>query len=172
MEKFPLRLKDDALLVTDFYSEPSGAAITAMTVFVPPASHGPFPGAPPCGPIASLTRKGLGWVAVAAADSDNFVELAYGTAAGHIRIVILHPQATGHAPTLFQTHTVHTTPICSVMLSEKYLVSGTSARRWQALGGPGAGRARRWAGLDVGQALGGHGSRGQALGGPGAGRGH
>jgi len=40
MEKFPLRLKDDALLVTDFFADPNGAAITAMSVFMPSSTHG------------------------------------------------------------------------------------------------------------------------------------
>jgi len=43
MEKFPLRLKDDALLVTDFFADPNGAAITAMSVFMPSSTHGAAP---------------------------------------------------------------------------------------------------------------------------------
>ena len=68
------------------------------------------------------------------AGTEHFVELAYGTATGQIRLVILHPQSTGHTPVLFQTHSVHTAPVCSVMLSEKHLISGLEPRgggvRW------------------------------------------
>ncbi len=41
MEKFPLRLKDDALLVNDFFSDPNGESITSLSVFMTsvPASN-------------------------------------------------------------------------------------------------------------------------------------
>jgi len=34
MQKFPLRLKDNDLLITDLYRDPSGQAITALSVYL------------------------------------------------------------------------------------------------------------------------------------------
>ena len=54
----------------------------------------------------------------------NWIEIAYGTSEGHVRVIVQHPETVGHGPQMFQTFTVHRSPICRIMLSEKYLISG------------------------------------------------
>ena len=57
----------------------------------------------------------------------NWIEIAYGTRAGTVRVIVQHPETVSSGPQLFQTFTVHTSPVNKVMLSEKHLVSGA----WQ-----------------------------------------
>lgn len=38
-------------------------------------------------------------------------------------MIVQHPETVGHGPQLFQTFTVHQSPVTRVTLSEKYLVS-------------------------------------------------
>jgi len=106
MEKFPLRLKDDSLLVNGFWVDPRGEHITALSVY--------------------MTGQ-LG--------DENCIEIAYGTVEGVIRIIIQHPQSGGHYPVLFQTYTVHHSPIRSIVLSETSLISVCKhdghARTWR-----------------------------------------
>ena len=56
--------------------------------------------------------------------SGNWIEIAYGTKSGTVRVIVQHPETVGQGPQLFQTFTVHNTPITKVMLSEKNLISG------------------------------------------------
>lgn len=60
--------------------------------------------------------------------SGNWIEIAYGTSSGTVRVIVQHPETVGHGPQLFQTFTVHRSPVTKVMLSEKHLVSGGEAR--------------------------------------------
>jgi len=53
----------------------------------------------------------------------NWIEIAYGTCSGRIRVIVQHPETVGHGPQLFQTFFVHRSPVTRVTLSEKYLVS-------------------------------------------------
>ncbi|KAK7602999.1 hypothetical protein V9T40_002998 [Parthenolecanium corni] len=53
----------------------------------------------------------------------NWIEIAYGTSSGTVRVIVQHPETVGHGPQLFQTFTVHQSPVTKVTLSEKYLVS-------------------------------------------------
>lgn len=74
----------------------------------------------------------------------NWIEIAYGTSSGAVRVIVQHPETVGHGPQLFQTFTVHRSPVNKVKLldykiksifysyvnlynqvrlSEKYLVS-------------------------------------------------
>ncbi|KAJ8308193.1 hypothetical protein KUTeg_013067 [Tegillarca granosa] len=55
--------------------------------------------------------------------SGNWIEIAYGTSSGTVRVIVQHPETVGHGPQLFQTFTVHRSPVNKVMLSEKHLVS-------------------------------------------------
>lgn len=55
--------------------------------------------------------------------SGNWIEIAYGTSSGTVRVIVQHPETVGHGPQLFQTFTVHRSPVVRVMLSEKHLVS-------------------------------------------------
>ena len=95
MQKFPLRMKDNDLLVTELYRNPIQEAITAISVYLTPKTS-------MCG---------------------NWVEIAYGTSSGTVRVIVQHPETVGHGPQLFQTFTVHRSPVTRVRLSEKYLVS-------------------------------------------------
>ncbi|XP_014247230.1 BTB/POZ domain-containing protein KCTD3 isoform X2 [Cimex lectularius] len=95
MQKFPLRMKDNDLLVTELYRDPSHDPITAISVYLTPKTS-------LCG---------------------NWVEIAYGTSSGIVRVIVQHPETVGHSPQLFQTFTVHQSPVTKVTLSEKFLVS-------------------------------------------------
>lgn len=95
MQKFPLRMKDNDLLVTELYHDPSNDPITAISVYLTPKTS-------LCG---------------------NWIEIAYGTSSGTVRVIVQHPETVGHGPQLFQTFTVHQSPVTKVTLSEKFLVS-------------------------------------------------
>lgn len=56
----------------------------------------------------------------------TWMELAYGTQGGGVRVIVRHPENIGHTPQLFQSYNVHTNPVSKVVLGEKHLVSG----RW------------------------------------------
>lgn len=57
--------------------------------------------------------------------SGNWIEIAYGTQSGMVRVIVQHPETVGHGhgPQLFQTYTVHRSPVTKVKLTEKYLIS-------------------------------------------------
>ncbi|XP_015250617.1 PREDICTED: BTB/POZ domain-containing protein KCTD3-like isoform X1 [Cyprinodon variegatus] len=95
MQKFPLRMKDNDLLVTELYHDPSNDAITALSVYLMPKTS----------------------------VSGNWIEIAYGTSSGAVRVIVQHPETVGSGPQLFQTFTVHRSPVTKIMLSEKHLVS-------------------------------------------------
>uniref|UniRef100_A0A8C7M5G6 BTB/POZ domain-containing protein KCTD3 n=1 Tax=Oncorhynchus kisutch TaxID=8019 RepID=A0A8C7M5G6_ONCKI len=95
MQKFPLRMKDNDLLVTELYHDPSDNAITALSVYFTPKTS----------------------------VSGNWIEMAYGTSSGAVRVIVQHPETVGSGPQLFQTFTVHRSPVTKIMLSEKHLVS-------------------------------------------------
>ncbi|XP_044599030.1 BTB/POZ domain-containing protein KCTD3 isoform X1 [Cotesia glomerata] len=102
MQKFPLRMKDNDLLVTELYRDPNLDPITAISVYLTPKTN-----------ILSLSTGLCG----------NWIEIAYGTKSGIVRIIVQHPETVGHGPQLFQTFTVHQSSVTKVRLSEKYLVS-------------------------------------------------
>lgn len=54
------------------------------------------------------------------------MEVAYGTQAGTVRVVVRHPENIGQAPQIFQSFNVHTCPIMRVVLGERHLISGQS----------------------------------------------
>lgn len=60
--------------------------------------------------------------------SGNWIEIAYGTSSGAVRVIVQHPETVGSGPQLFQTFTVHRSPVTKIMLSEKHLVSGEEGR--------------------------------------------
>ncbi|KAF1603091.1 UNVERIFIED_CONTAM: BTB/POZ domain-containing protein KCTD3, partial [Eudyptes robustus] len=95
MQKFPLRMKDNDLLITELYRDPNADTITAISVYLTPKTN-------ICG---------------------NWIEIAYGTATGNVRVIVQHPETVGHGPQLFQTHSVHTSPITRVALTTNYLIS-------------------------------------------------
>lgn len=61
-------------------------------------------------------------------DSGNWIEIAYGTSSGAVRVIVQHPETVGSGPQLFQTFSVHRSPVTKIMLSEKHLISGTAVR--------------------------------------------
>ena len=79
MQKFPLRMKDNDLLVTELYRDPAGESVTAISVYLTPKTS-------LCG---------------------NWIEIAYGTCSGMVRVIVQHPETVGHGPQLFQTFTMH-----------------------------------------------------------------
>lgn len=42
MEKFPLRMKDNDLLVTELFKDPAGDSITALSVYLTPKASKPL----------------------------------------------------------------------------------------------------------------------------------
>ena len=96
MMKFPLRMKDNDLLVTELYKDPPGDAITSLSVYLTPKT---------------TNTEG------------NWIEIAYGTSTGNVRVIVQHPETVGHGPQLFQTFSVHRGSVIKVMLTEKHLVS-------------------------------------------------
>lgn len=67
MQKFPLRMKDNDLLVTELYRDPAGDSVTAISVYLTPKTS-------LCG---------------------NWIEIAYGTCSGRIRVIVQHPETVG-----------------------------------------------------------------------------
>nr|XP_026695962.1 BTB/POZ domain-containing protein KCTD3 [Ciona intestinalis] len=96
MQKFPLRLKDNDLLITELYRDQSNSAITALSVYLTPK-----------------TSPTVG----------TWIEVAYGTQSGSVCVIVQHPELVGQGFQLFQKFTVHRGLVCKVMLSEKHLVS-------------------------------------------------
>ena len=110
MQKFPLRMKDNDLLITELYRDPNIDTITvcktlfccyqfidfqAISVYLTPKTN-------ICG---------------------NWIEIAYGTQNGNIRLIVQHPETVGHGPQLFQTYSVHNSPIAKVALTTNSLIS-------------------------------------------------
>uniref|UniRef100_A0A1B0D3S3 Uncharacterized protein n=1 Tax=Phlebotomus papatasi TaxID=29031 RepID=A0A1B0D3S3_PHLPP len=87
MQKFPLRMKDNDLLVTELYKDPANDHITAISVYLTPKTTSL------CG---------------------NWIEIAYGTKSGSVRVIVQHPETVGHGPQLFQTFTVHQSAVTKV----------------------------------------------------------
>ncbi|XP_062033057.1 SH3KBP1-binding protein 1 [Lepus europaeus] len=95
VQKFPLRMKDNDLLVSELYRDPAEDGVTALSVYLTPKTS----------------------------DSGNWIEIAYGTSSGGVRVIVQHPETVGSGPQLFQTFTVHRSPVTRIMLSEKHLIS-------------------------------------------------
>ena len=76
MQKFPLRMKDNDLLVTELYRDPAGDSVTAISVYLTPKTS-------LCG---------------------NWIEIAYGTCSGRIRVIVQHPETVGHLHHLIIHH--------------------------------------------------------------------
>ncbi|XP_053214439.1 BTB/POZ domain-containing protein KCTD3-like [Panonychus citri] len=100
MQKFPLRMKDGDLLINELYQDPENEEITAISCY--------------------LTQDPK--------NDGNWVEIAYGTADGTVRVLIQHPETGGHGPVLFLTFKVHLHGISSIMLSKSHLISMCSKR--------------------------------------------
>ncbi len=66
-------------MVTELYKDPSGDAITALSVYLTPKTS----------------------------NTGNWIEIAYGTNTGSVRVIVQHPETVGTGPQLFQTFSVH-----------------------------------------------------------------
>ncbi|XP_069631505.1 LOW QUALITY PROTEIN: SH3KBP1-binding protein 1 [Haliaeetus albicilla] len=95
VQKFPLRMKDNDLLATELYCDPTEDSVTALSMYLTPKTS----------------------------DSGNWIEIAYGTSSGVVRVIMQHPETVGSSPQLFQTFTVHRSPVTKIMLLEKHLIS-------------------------------------------------
>lgn len=125
MQKFPLRMKDNDLLVTELYHDPSNDAITALSVYLTPKTS-EWPESEHVSPFKHLPFLTNTWY-FSVGVSGNWIEIAYGTSSGAVRVIVQHPETVGSGPQLFQTFTVHRSPVTKIMLSEKHLVSGNTA---------------------------------------------
>lgn len=67
-------------------------------------------------------------------NSGNWIEIAYGTSSGLVRVIVQHPETVGSGPQLFQTFAVHRSPVTKVMLSERHLISGRGPREGDGAG--------------------------------------
>uniref|UniRef100_A0AC34RB74 Uncharacterized protein n=1 Tax=Panagrolaimus sp. JU765 TaxID=591449 RepID=A0AC34RB74_9BILA len=88
-------MKDNDLLITELYKDPNSEAITAVSIYLTPKNNN-------CG---------------------NWIEIAYGTITGTVRVIVQHPETPGHGLQLFQTFSVHTSPITRVALTATHLIS-------------------------------------------------
>ena len=65
---------DSLRQVTELYRDPAGESVTAISVYLTPKTS-------LCG---------------------NWIEIAYGTTSGMVRVIVQHPETVGHGPQLFQ----------------------------------------------------------------------
>lgn len=100
MQKFPLRLKDGDLLINEFYKDPEGEEICAISCF-----------------LCSSQRTDYFPI------SEKSIEIAYGTKSGTVRILVHHPETVGQGPQLFQTIKVHLAGIRTITLNSDYLIT-------------------------------------------------
>lgn len=100
MQKFPLRMKDGDLLINEFYKDPEGEEINAVSCF-----------------LCSSQRTDYFPI------SEKSIEIAYGTKSGTVRILVHHPETVGQGPQLFQTVKVHLAGISRIMLNNDYLIT-------------------------------------------------
>lgn len=52
--------------------------------------------------------------------SGNWIEIAYGTSSGTVRVIVQHPETVGHGPQLFQTFTVHQSSVTKVCFYDRF----------------------------------------------------
>lgn len=105
VQKFPLRMSDNDLLIVELFNDPLKEPPTAMSVF----------GNPGVGNVRNSWSD--------ASSIGRWLEVAYGTASGKIRIVVQHPENFGHGFQVVQTLTVHNCVISTIFIGEKYLIS-------------------------------------------------
>ena len=79
--------------------------------------------------FVSFSRQNLFETSISSrlAFSGNWIEIAYGTSSGAVRVIVHHPETVSSGPQLFQTFAVHRSSVRCVTLSEKHLISGMAA---------------------------------------------
>lgn len=122
-------MKDNDLLVTELYKDPTLDHITAISVYLTPKTTSMNQSTISTDLNLPLNRAfDLGLCG-------NWIEIAYGTRSGSVRVIVQHPETVGHSPQLFQTFTVHQSPVTKVKLSEDFLISVCSeynhVRTWR-----------------------------------------
>lgn len=139
MQKFPLRMKDNDLLVTELYKDPSLDHITAISVYLTPKTTSKYsthtPWITDADALSTIVNRNPCWSYHVLGLCGNWIEIAYGTRSGSVRVIVQHPETVGHGPQLFQTFTVHQSPVTKVKLSEEFLISVCSeynhVRTWR-----------------------------------------
>lgn len=63
----------------------------------------------------------------------NWIEIAYGTKSGSVRVIVQHPETVGHGPQLFQTFTVHQSSVTKANIFIEYNISVMSNNMKQRL---------------------------------------
>lgn len=56
--------------------------------------------------------------------NQQWIEIAYGTKSGAVKLIVQHPENVGQAPQIFESFPVHTCPLSKVVLGERHLISG------------------------------------------------
>ena len=57
--------------------------------------------------------------------AQSWVEIAFGTRSGVVRVIVQHPENVGQGLQVFRTFVAHTSPVIKVVLGEKHLITGT-----------------------------------------------
>ncbi|OTF74300.1 hypothetical protein BLA29_003742, partial [Euroglyphus maynei] len=110
MQKLPFRLSDGDLLINEFYKDPDGEEITAISCL-----------------CSVCWRFNLHHC------SHCPTEIAYGTKSGTVHILVQNPETQFQELQLFRTIQVHLSPIWKIMLDQEYLMTMCTklhARTW------------------------------------------
>ena len=58
--------------------------------------------------------------------AQSWVEIAFGTKSGIVRVIVQHPENVGQGLQVFRTFVAHTCPVIKIVLGEKHLITGMS----------------------------------------------
>uniref|UniRef100_A0A6G3MF34 SH3KBP1-binding protein 1 (Trinotate prediction) n=1 Tax=Henneguya salminicola TaxID=69463 RepID=A0A6G3MF34_HENSL len=97
LAKFPHKINEQDILITDVYMAPHSDKITAISVYTRVQYH-----------IKDDNMR-------------HWLELAYGTSSGSVYVIGHHPETFGSSLRVFYSLHAHTMPIIKVQLCEKYL---------------------------------------------------
>ena len=56
--------------------------------------------------------------------AQSWVEIAFGTKSGIVRVIVQHPENVGQGLQVFRTFMAHTCPVIKIVLGEKHLITG------------------------------------------------
>ena len=59
--------------------------------------------------------------------AQSWVEIAFGTRSGVVRVIVQHPENVGQGLQVFRTFVAHTSPVIKVVLGEKHLITGENS---------------------------------------------
>jgi len=63
--------------------------------------------------------------------AQSWVEIAFGTRSGVVRVIVQHPENVGQGLQVFRTFVAHTSPVIKVVLGEKHLITGKHSKYLQ-----------------------------------------